>query len=485
MRPPRREERRPLVGVYSDDIMMCCVGDRSAESRSPKARYRRLGLGRGRFFRRNVIPSVRGKPECDHAEDELREQLRKMRGFFDMHCVKRLRLAYAHVLESLWQEAIRLRRTLKSLQLSDATTVYSSMRNPKILTLTGIFVLILGISIWNWISGWGLVTLNYKDAPLAKVIKSIEWQGGVKIRTNADPAMPVTIRVEKVSAYEAIDTLSVVMDGDARLAYVAAPDSKQIADVLAAFVGGTNPGGWFVSSGGGFGAGGGPVGESNTFVDPRTMDWKVSEVSDKSLQAILGQGAQKTGALFAVPQGWNPSISRLPASGKVNKVASALFSSAKGKVEEIFLVTVRPQMPASGNNGDRNADNGDGRRWEFTRTVFSPSREGGGQGRRSNGNPEWTGERIQSQINSLPPEERAEAQKQFDEMRAFWASVRDLPEDQRRQKIEEMMNNPEVQARMEERRDARDAQRTPTQRENRMRQYNERKTQMKEQASKS
>lgn len=346
------------------------------------------------------------------------------------------------------------------------------MRNAKVYFLAGLVALFAGILVWKWVSGWGLVTLEFRNAPLAKVIKSIEWQGGVKISTNADTNQLITIFLKKVSPFQAIDNVAALIDADARLAYVAAPGKAQIAEVLTAFNGGTNPGGWYVSSGG-FGGGGGPIGSGETFVDPRSIDWGVSEVSDKSLQAFLSQGAQKTGALFAVPQTWNPVLGKLPKSGKVGSVAQDTIKLAKGEVQELFLLTAQPQRPQQAQTADN-----DGRRWEFSRTVFSPSRgEGGG---RRNGNPEWTAERIQSQINSLPVGERAEAQKLFDEMRAFWASVRDLPEEERRQKIEEMMNNSEVQARLEERRDARDAQRSPEQRLNRMRNYVERKQQMQQ-----
>lgn len=345
------------------------------------------------------------------------------------------------------------------------------MRNAKVYFLGGLVALFAGILVWRWVSGWGLVTLEFRNAPLAKVIKSIERQGGVKISTNADTNQLITIFLTKVSPFQAIDNVATLVDAEARLAYVAAPAKAQITEVLAAFNGGTNPGGWYVSSGG-FGGGGGAVGSGETFIDPRNIDWGVSEVSDKTLQAFLNQGAQKTGALFAVPQTWNPTLGKLPKSGKVGNVAQDTVKLAKGEMQELFLLTVQPQRPQ-----EQTADN-DGRRWEFSRTVFSPTRgEGGG---RRNGNPEWMAERIQSQINSLPVSERADAQKQFDEMRAFWASVRDLPEEERRQKIEEMMNNSEVQARMEERRDARDAQRSPEQRLNRMRNYVERKQQMQQ-----
>jgi len=335
------------------------------------------------------------------------------------------------------------------------------------MLLGGALLLVAAIAIWNWVSGWGLVTLKYQEAPLAKVIKSLEWQGGIRVVTNADLNMPVTIYVEKVSAYEALDMLANRVDGDARLAYVAAPDSKQVKAVLTAFTTGANPGGWKVFSSG-WGGGGG-FGVSDTPTDPRLIEWKVSNGADKNLQTLLDQGAQKTGALFAVPESWNPVLKSLPANGKVGKVASRALKGAGGSFQEMFLVTVRPPQ-APRNNGEQTAGN-DGPRWEFTRTVFSPQR--GGRG----GNQDWMAERVQAQIANLPPGERADAQRQVDEMRAFWQSIRDLPEDQRRQKMEERMNDPATQERMEQRREAQDAKKSPAQREQRMKSYLDRKQQ--------
>ena len=215
--------------------------------------------------------------------------------------------------------------------------------------------------------------------------------------------------------------------------------------------------------GGGFGGGG------ETEVDPRRIEWTISASTDQNLQTLLQQGAQKTGALFATPEAWNPSVNRLPAAGKTGQVASRLVKSARGQMHELFLITVRPPRP----EGERAAGERGPDRWEG-RTVLSA-----GRGNR-NANPEWMAERVQAQIAQLPAEERADAQKQFDEMRQFWQSVRALPEEERRAKMEELMNNPEVQARMEERMAARDARRSPQQREQRMRRYVDRKQQAKQ-----
>ena len=350
------------------------------------------------------------------------------------------------------------------------------MRNPKLLLFAGVLAICATVVIWRWISGWGLVTIHAEKAPLSKVVKSIERQGGVRIVTNADPATPVTLSLDRAPVFEAIDTLAIRVDGDARLAFIAAPDKKQIADVLAAFTTGANPGGWNVLSAGfGGGGGGGMMSSSETVIDPRQIEWKMSDVPDRNLQTILNQGAQKTGALFATPKDWNPLIGKLPAAEKAGKMAAAAVSAAKGRLEEIVLLTIRPPRP----EGERNAGEGGGPgRWESQLTVLSPARG-------NRGNPEWMAERAQAQIALLPPAERQEAQTQFDEMRKFWESVRNLPEEERRARMEELMSRPEIQEKMEERMAQRDSKRTPEQREHRMKRYIERKNQMKNAPAKS
>lgn len=418
------------------------------------------------------------------------------------------------------------------------------MLNTRTLTLAGIAAVIAIVMVWKWVAGWGYVTLDVHNAPLAKVIKSIEWQGGVKISTNADPATPVTLIVDHVPAYDAVDALATAIEADTRLAYIAAKDTRQIKNVLAAFSSGNNPGGWVVLSGfGGRGGGGpregegqnggrsrdnaqqgnqtppqeqssqsqtaqngdqprgerrqggdannggerrggggdqgggfggwtpGPMGDSLT--DPRTIVWKPSDMPEKTLKSFFDQGAQKTGAIFALPEGWEPAIAKVPKEGPIGKVTVRLAKSASGSVQEVFLLTVQPPRPQqTANNEDS------GGRWEFTRTVFSPTR-GGPR------NQEWMAERMQAQIAALPPAEQAAVKKQMDEMRAFRESLQGLSEEERRAKFEEYMNRPDVQERMDERMSTRDSKTPPEKREKRMKQYLERKNQMKGPSQKS
>ena len=357
-------------------------------------------------------------------------------------------------------------------------TRYYTMRSLRIVVLLGALTLLAGVLVWRWATDWGFVSLDYANAPLSKVIGSIERQGRVQISTNADPATPVTIRLKRAPVFEAIDTLATRIDGDVRLAYIGAPRVKQIVDGLAAFESGSNPGDWAVFF---LGFGRRMVLSDGAVLDPRLIEWKVTPSADKSLQAILEQGAQKTGALFAVPKEWNPAPVELPSSGKTGKAAAALAKAAKGEIREVFLLTVHPPRAAEERSaGDRPSE--EVRETAQNATVFTPRRRGRDE---REGNPEWMAERAQAQIAMLPQDEQAEAQRRFDEMRAFWQSLRDLPEQERRAKIEEQMNRPEVQAVMEERAAARDAKRTPQQREQRYRNYIQRKEQIKGAPTKS
>ena len=350
------------------------------------------------------------------------------------------------------------------------------MRNLRIVLLVGTMALFGGVLLWRWVTEWGFVTLNYSNAPLSNVIGSIENQGRVKISTNADPTTPVTIRLKRATVFEALDTLAVRIDGDMRLAYIGAPSGEQIAEVLAAFASGSVPGDWVVFF---FGLGRGMVLGDGSVFDPRLIEWRITRTADNTLQALLNQGAQKTGALFAVPNEWNPVLSELPSPGKIGKVAADLARTVKGEMREIFLLIVRPPRP----EGDRYTGNGPPRETGETApagTVFSARRAG-----RDGENPEWVAERAKAHIVMLPKEQQVKAQKYFDEMQAFWQSVRDLPEQERREKIEEQMSRPEFQEMMEERAAARDANSTPQQREQRYRNYIKRKEHIKGAPTKS
>ncbi|HEY5741805.1 MAG TPA: hypothetical protein VIS99_04630 [Terrimicrobiaceae bacterium] len=328
------------------------------------------------------------------------------------------------------------------------------MCNLRTVLLIGLAVFLGGVLWWKGASGRGNVTLSYVNSTLAKVIEAIERQGGVEIWTNADPSLPVTIRLQGVQVIEAIDTLAARIDGQAHLAYVGAPTEGQIAEAMTSFSADSDLPGWRIllpSLEEGFAFGG-------YRVDPRAITWTITDLPDRSLQTLLDQGAQKTGSIFAVPEEWNPSIAKFPLIDRVGRVAAELSRSAKGSVREVFLLKVQRDNEQGPPQNNR---------------VAFPGRP------KAEENVEWAGERVRARIALLPKDEQKEANRQFEEERAFWGSIRNLPVEERRAKIEEHRNKPEVQEREDERTAARYERSTPQQRERWFRNYIERKERLK------
>lgn len=82
------------------------------------------------------------------------------------------------------------------------------LRNRYVILGGVVAFLMLANLVSYFCSGWGLITVKVKDVPLKQVIKTIEWQGWVKIYSNLDPDTKVSIWVDHVPLAEAMDTLT-------------------------------------------------------------------------------------------------------------------------------------------------------------------------------------------------------------------------------------------------------------------------------------
>ncbi len=340
--------------------------------------------------------------------------------------------------------------------------------NRKILSGT-LLALLAGWVVWHIYSGWGLVTLEYTDAPLRTVLSSLSRQGRINIETNLDPATPVTIKVRRVRPLEALDIVAVRTEASWRLAYLGARDDQAIDAALSAFRLSQPTDGWSSFGGGGFSLVESPSGAA---LDLRRAVWKPSGGTNlhSTLQAIAGG----TGVFLAAPADWNPAISS-PSGGEVRRAVPGLFAKLGGRAREVFLLRGAPQRPESGD------PDGDGPRWGRSWIGSNPTRGEGRSGpvRGPGGDPEQAAARAEAQIALLPMGEQAEARKELETMRQFWREMRDLPEDQRRAKAQEFFSRPEMAERMEDRRLAREAKMTPEQRNRRAQRYFERKQALK------
>ena len=84
-----------------------------------------------------------------------------------------------------------------------------------------------------------------------------------------------------------------------------------------------------------------------------------------------------------------------------------------------------------------------------------------------------------AEIAKLPSGEEAAARAEFDERDKLFTAMRELPEGERRGKMEEFFNKPEIQDKMEERRTGSEERKTPEQRLQRYEKYVQKKQQIK------
>jgi len=317
---------------------------------------------------------------------------------------------------------------------------------------------------WHIYSGWGLVTLHVTDAPLGKVLASINRQGGIEIITNLDPSTPVSLDVYRVPPTEALDIVSVSTESSWRAGYLGAPARNAIDAALASFRASKPADGWSSYGNGGFGM---VQPQSGQALDLRLVEWKPS--GGGSLHDLLAEASDKTGVFLAAPTDWKPTA-KAPKPGPMERAAPDLFRQVGGVSREVFLLRGENLSDASAQPESR---------WRGGSWIGSTPRGDGRGGAQPGRDPERIAERVEAQIKLLPADEQEKARTEAAEMRTFWQSVRELPEEERRAKAREFFNRPEVAERMEDRRLARDAKMTPTQRIERSRRYWERKIEAK------
>ena len=316
----------------------------------------------------------------------------------------------------------------------------------------------VGYRIW---AGWGLITVNVTDAPLPTVIRSIEKQGGVSIRTNLEADKKITMHVKRVPLAYALEVLANMADARWELGYFLAPTKPPIDAFLAALAAGEKPESWQsfrVPLPGGM-IGGVDEGTS----DPRFDRWEVKPAPEGTLQAYLEQAAKNVSARFEAPRDWNPAISSAPKSGEIQDVIPRLAKAAGGKVEEVFFLTGRRRDPVA------LAENGPPE--PVRRALGMIAGGAGGDDAAMEKTMRAMGERMQAAIDQMPAEKRAKAQAEFDEGKKFFESMRELTPEQRRAKMEEKMQDPATQEKMFSGMAKRDAMKTPEQRSDRFRDY--------------
>jgi hypothetical protein len=324
--------------------------------------------------------------------------------------------------------------------------------------VVAVLVLLTANFAIRWWKNRGLITIHCEDWPASKVVRELEKQGGITIRTNLTDETRIRMHLDKVPLTEAIETFAVVSEGRWRLTYVFAGGLGEIQNGINAMLANERPEGWkrlyfpMRRMGNDFDPGPAP--------DPRADLWKVKTPEKDDFQSYAEQAARSVSAAIVFPETWNPAVHKQPSAGPIGKVAPALAKASSGRVLEVFLVqkNERRDDQDDGDQGPRfgfRGDNADDAERDRRRQAFI--------------------ERAQAEIDKLPPEKREAAQQRFEERRKFFEGMRDLPEAQRRAKMEEFFSSEQNQERMEARESERMARMTPDQRVDRSRRYVERK----------
>lgn len=371
------------------------------------------------------------------------------------------------------------------------------------ILVASVFVLLAVNMVWSLISNWGKISLDVNQVPLRKVIAEFERQGHIRLRSNLDPDTPVTLHLEKVPVAAALENLSVVTDSRWRLAYLMGPSKNELLSMLKDWEAGPRPDGWVWinhpvnlemiapqiaddpqdprgervdfkpaaeptappppppgqdanATANANGNGGGNPNPPNPNPDANTNPGQ----PPTELQPLLQQVTVLADAEAVVPTDWNPEVGAISARASIGSLMGKLAHAGHGSTYEVFLLSKEEhrQRPDQAQNQD----------------AGGPPPEGGPRM-----NPMRMAAGLQARIDRLPADQRKVAQASFDEMKAFWLSLKDLSPEDRRAKMAAMRNTPAFQDAMDQRQADRMAQMTPDQRDSRFQSYTSNKAAIK------
>lgn len=312
------------------------------------------------------------------------------------------------------------------------------------LLLIAVLACLLVFKVGSLVFGKPGITIRAYGDPLHKVMASVSRQGKVRLLTNQDGDKPITLHLVKAPLMDALTSLAAAADSRLQLRCVLAPGRGRINDALDAFESGDVSGNenWkrFYS----------PL---PTFLmtdrdfppDPRREKWIPRELEgEPDLHAWLEQAAEATNAAVFVPADWNPEVPKLPKGGAIEKALPRLARAAGGKARDVFFLRAREQRSdgpsANGESADRGSDSGprpDGRPdWENMTEEEREARRKKMEGR------------MTERIDKLPGGERDRAKGRMNMFRTMFAGLREMSEEERREKLQEILNLPAVQEEM-------------------------------------
>lgn len=303
------------------------------------------------------------------------------------------------------------------------------MRNKYAIAGAVLAVLVIANFIVHVWSNWGLITVKVRDVPIGQVIKSVEWQGWVTIYSNIDPQTKISMYVDHVPLPEAMETLAANAEAQWRLGFFVAPTTSQVKEEIRSFKEGADRTDDthiysfptplnFIS------------GDSTPVADPRLQSWPglpaatapvaaaaptdgsapATDGPPTSVQGYLRSFAERADVWIMAPAAWDPPVTAAPPpSSSISSAIQSFVGHSRGSVTSALILRGREQRVAGGGGRPR-----------------------GGGGGGFNTDMSAMEDRMQNEINTLPPAARAEAQTQLTSEIQFQKEVQLVPPDQRR-----------------------------------------------------
>src|SRR5678816_4026670 len=107
------------------------------------------------------------------------------------------------------------------------------MNNRLRLFIIALAILCVANIAWRLWAGRGRISINANDRPVSEVIRSVERQAGIRLRSNLPADAKVTLHLRKVPLLHALDVLAANTDANWTVSYFAAPDQQTIDATLA------------------------------------------------------------------------------------------------------------------------------------------------------------------------------------------------------------------------------------------------------------
>jgi hypothetical protein len=336
------------------------------------------------------------------------------------------------------------------------------MRRSYVALFIGVALLCGGIAIYDWWVHRGLITLDAVDKEVAPVLKEISRQSGFPVLTSTNTTGKVTVHFRRVPLTEALDVLGDQVEGRWQQCFLIARNSGEIAN-LGIKLAESGPPVLITQFTGRF-MGGAPAEPQKAAPAPTQFSVLARDLHTAGLMLAL---QSRTPVL--VEDALNPMVNLKVPWDDTYSVAQKLACAGGGKAQLVYLFQTMRGWRFGGGRGGGGGGTGEN---ESPGERFARRSPDGGD---SFTNREDRMARLyEEQLPLLPPEEQEAIRKARERWENRRQELATLSPEERRAKMAEWTNDPNREARNDQRAMNQIKNLTPEQRASRNRRYAER-----------